>query len=243
MSIVKGCLTHTIHCVLILNPKVATSVTSWPEGFPYRASVNNFGYGGTNAHVILERAPDAISQEAHISPASTNGNRTGVQNGDQYGDNDTLAPGNDPTPSYVFVTSAKDAAAAESTVRRLADHLDSVIGTSEEPSPRDLAFTLSERRTRFSWATAFRARTLSELVGQCRQPGVKPTHSMRTPRIGYVLNGNGAQWYGMGRELLAAYPVFAQSVGKADAVHKKTGASWSLRGMKIRKTWSTPFWL
>lgn len=133
--------------------------------------------------------------------------------------------------SYVFIVSAKDASSAESSVRRLADHLGTVVGSDKEPSLSDLAFTLNERRTRLPWIVTFRARTLPELVEFGRQHGIKPTRSMKTHRLGFVFNGNGAQWRGMGRELLAAYPVFAHTFHLADAELKKLGESWSLRGM------------
>lgn len=133
--------------------------------------------------------------------------------------------------SYVFIVSAKDSSSAESSVRQLADHLDTVAGSKREPRLGDLAFTMTERRTRLSWIVAFHARTLSELVELFRQPGIKPARPMRTPRLGFVFNGNGAQWRGMGRELLAAYPVFAHTFYLADSELKKLGESWSLTGM------------
>ncbi|KAM0804375.1 reducing type I polyketide synthase 10 [Usnea florida] len=40
--------------------EIATELTSWPEGSARRASINSFGYGGANAHVILEAADDPV---------------------------------------------------------------------------------------------------------------------------------------------------------------------------------------
>ena len=37
------------------NLKVPTSVQAWPDSKLQRASINNFGFGGTNVHVILEK--------------------------------------------------------------------------------------------------------------------------------------------------------------------------------------------
>lgn len=43
------------------NLKIPTEVTSWPQEGLRRASVNSFGFGGTNCHVILDDAPGTIS--------------------------------------------------------------------------------------------------------------------------------------------------------------------------------------
>ena len=50
------------------------------------------------------------------------------------------------------------------------------------------------------------------------------------PRIGFVFNGQGAQWHAMGRELIAAYPVFGSAILRADQMLKEYGATWSLHG-------------
>ena len=52
-------------------------------------------------------------------------------------------------------------------------------------------------------------------------------------RLGFVFNGQGAQWHAMGRELIATYPMFTESLRKADIILKEFGAPWSLEGKFI----------
>lgn len=101
-----------------------------------------------------------------------------------------------------------------------------------EPCAADLAYTLLNRRSRLSWTVAIRARDLEELAEYLEQPTLKPIHAtIQRPHLGFVFNGQGAQWYAMGRELMTAYPVFGASIAKAGEILKRYGASWSLYGM------------
>lgn len=103
------------------------------------------------------------------------------------------------------------------------------------PKPIDLALTLAERKSRFPWATAVRACTLAELAEKLGSPDRKPRRSLKAPRLGFVFNGQGAQWHAMGRELIAEYPVFRQSLSTADSILKEYGAVWSLQGKFLTK--------
>ncbi|EAQ88528.1 hypothetical protein CHGG_05147 [Chaetomium globosum CBS 148.51] len=72
------------------NLKVPTSLESWPEPEGIRrASINNFGYGGSNAHVIMESLDSFVAASASAVPVSapTNGNGNGVTNGYRNGAN------------------------------------------------------------------------------------------------------------------------------------------------------------
>jgi acyl transferase domain-containing protein len=93
-----------------------------------------------------------------------------------------------------------------------------------------LAFTLTERRSKQSWVAAVRANNIEELAEGFSSPAKKPLSASKLPRLGFVFNGQGAQWHAMGRELIAAYPVFGQSIRKADDILKAYGAEWSLKG-------------
>lgn len=131
----------------------------------------------------------------------------------------------------VYILSAKDSVACLEMVKNLGVYIRQSIQEGHEPSPGDLAYTLLERRSHLPWVVAIRASNLDELAERLEQPTVKALHSTKQPRLGFVFNGQGAQWYAMGRELITAYPVFGASIHKAGQILKDYGANWSLYGM------------
>ena len=94
---------------------------------------------------------------------------------------------------------------------------------------RDLAFTLSEKRSRLVWKTYVTASSLDELSSalQTKDSEVPTFRSSTTPRIGFIFTGQGAQWARMGVEL-NKYPVFRTSIEKSDLYLRSAfGCSWS----------------
>jgi acyl transferase domain-containing protein len=113
----------------------------------------------------------------------------------------------------------------------VASYINNAIDTNSRLDPIDLAYTLAERKSRFPWVTALRANNLKELANRLAEPDQKPSRATKTPRLGFVFNGQGAQWHAMGRELIDAFPVFRSSLLEADQILKDYGATWSLHGM------------
>ncbi|AEO67408.1 polyketide synthase [Thermothielavioides terrestris NRRL 8126] len=210
--------------------KVPVALTPWPAGKPRRASINNFGYGGTNAHVILEAAPDVFG----YGGAGLNGRKRSYLNGYASSVNGTGTSTplvSEALDSFVYVVSAKESGAAQQMNQNLAQHIRDA-GLELAPRARDLAFTLAERRSRLTWVTALRAGDLAELAEKLDK--ARASRASKKPRLGFVFNGQGAQWYAMGRELIAAYPVFRRSLMAADAILRDYGATWSLREELMR---------
>ena len=198
------------------NVQVPRSLTPWPANRALRASVNNFGYGGANVHLIIEGAPTT-------SKAYTNG--TNSTNGSDQADI---------SRSLIYILSSKDSAVSPAIGKKLASYIRGATSTGgrEEPlSPADLAYTLAERRSRFPWAIAVRANSLADLAKKLDDDSRKATRATQSPpRIGMVFNGQGTQWHAMGRELISAYPVFGSAVQRATKILQDYGAVWSLEG-------------
>jgi acyl transferase domain-containing protein len=93
----------------------------------------------------------------------------------------------------------------------------------------DLAYTLSEKRSLLTWKSFAVANSLDQLIQSLGQGLTKPVRSMRSPKIGFVFTGQGAQWYAMGRELLD-HPVFRESLENAGSTFRNLGSTWLIIG-------------
>ncbi|TLD16313.1 uncharacterized protein PgNI_02609 [Pyricularia grisea] len=86
---------------------------------------------------------------------------------------------------------------------------------------QNLAFTLNKRRFIAQWKTYTVASSSSvqDIVQilEKKDTTVAKTLSSRTPKLGFIFTGQGAQWPAMGIELFEAYGIFRQSVESADA--------------------------
>ena len=134
----------------------------------------------------------------------------------------------------IFVLSAKDKYTAEIMRDQHFNYLASLNTHNSEHHLDELAFTLGERRSRFPWTLACAANSLEALVASLdktkpqTQASVVPARSSRVPRLGFVFTGQGAQWYAMGRELIGLYPVFKDTLIRAQGYLYELGVPWSL---------------
>ncbi|KAL4895333.1 hypothetical protein BDV59DRAFT_173712 [Aspergillus ambiguus] len=212
--------------------QVVTELQKWPvaPGQRMRASVNNFGYGGANAHIVMEDANGlGADRRPNRSINGVNGKVHGSVNGAVNGGHTV------PTERYqLLLVSARDERALENMVTRLADFLrqkETHNLQDTEAFLHSLIYTLGQRRSMFSWVAAYPVPITQGLDGVARvleTPKFRPSRPSQRPRIGMVFTGQGAQWYAMGRELIAAYPVFRASLEEADGYLRELGADWSL---------------
>ena len=185
----------------------------WPAGRVRRASLSNFGYGGANAHVIMEAFPQSINPKTRTLNGTVN-----------------LLNGKHNSRRHVFVISAKDDGATKAATADLKGYLQRSEGKDNPAFIKNLAYTLGQRRTHFPWVVAASAKDQVGLIRALDSGNTNPSYSSKAPRIGFVFNGQGAQWHAMGRELISMYPVFRDCLQEADGIIKKFGASWSLMG-------------
>ncbi|KAH6664674.1 polyketide synthase [Halenospora varia] len=186
--------------------EVLSNQRPWPRGKKY-ASINNFGFGGGNAHAVLGRAP--------ALPKPT-----------VAGANNTLATGAKAPPKRLYVLSANDKTALQTQMHELTVYLEQPPEVFENSLLPNLAYTLGQRRSMLSYKIAIPARSSVELIPELAQSVSSTTRSIAEPRIGFVFTGQGAQWHAMGRELLDAYPVFASTMERADRYLSDLGASF-----------------
>ncbi|KAI0107024.1 hypothetical protein GGR51DRAFT_559712 [Nemania sp. FL0031] len=219
-----------------LNPKIQADVgrlqfptapTQWPSSGIRRASVNSFGYGGSNAHAVLDDAASYLSERSlgglhctatHYGIADINGVENGIN------DKGDVKPS---SRMYVFVWSAADAAGIQRIAAAYRSHLlKTPVDSWDTHYLKDLAYTLSEKRSALPWKSYFLAQSPEDLKEQLNGMP-KPSRSSAPPRLHFIFTGQGAQWARMGIDL-AVYPEFQKSLAEADHHFKRLGSTWSV---------------
>ncbi|KAL6231640.1 hypothetical protein BDW75DRAFT_243734 [Aspergillus navahoensis] len=194
----------------------------WPHGGTRLASVNSFGFGGTNAHAILESSPLFYSVGSDTCSSPTTGSWT-PSNGSA---DETLPTPNDEERPLLFVVSAKTKTSLQKTIQNV---LDWVLRHGTTYVKRlELANTLSLRRSLFKWRTSITAFSYGALLSALDSPHLRLSKSAANPRVVFVFTGQGSQYAKMGRELLYQEASFSHSLYRSRNILTDLGASWDL---------------
>lgn len=131
----------------------------------------------------------------------------------------------------VFFLSAFDEMATRQMARDLARHLGTARGCVSDVYLNHVAHTLASRRSRFAHRAAVVASDVSELIGVLEEESLAVSRAPAKARtVGFVFTGQGAQWAGMGKELMDAYPVYARTIQRCRDHLLSIGATWDLIG-------------
>ncbi|MFR9727967.1 amino acid adenylation domain-containing protein [Saccharopolyspora sp. MS10] len=181
--------------------RIPLELTEWPahEG-PARAGVNSFGFGGTNAHVLVEEAPAAPPVE------------------------------DAPSAPSVLPISARDEDSLRRRVESIRAELDRVGEAGLRDLGYTLARRRQHHPTRLcvvhSGAASLRERLDAHLRGAA-DPRVVADRCRDTGGLVWAFSGMGPQWWAMGRQLFEAEPVYREAVERCDAEIRDL-AGWSL---------------
>ncbi|MFJ4948101.1 SDR family NAD(P)-dependent oxidoreductase [Streptomyces sp. NPDC088760] len=181
--------------------EVLTAARDWPEtGRPRRAGVSAFGVSGTNAHVILEQAPEEPAA-APVAPA------------------DGVLP---------VVVSARSTAALAGQAARLAAFVRDTEASPAAVAGALVArrAVLSERAVVVAGSREETVSGLAALAAGESSP-IVVTGSESTGGTVFVFPGQGSQRLGMGRELYDRYPAFARALDEACAALDAQLAGWA----------------
>ncbi|KAK3299484.1 BcPKS5, polyketide synthase [Chaetomium fimeti] len=199
------------------NLRVPTKALTWPTpvaGQPRRASVNSFGFGGTNAHAIIESYEAAPVEKRTVSTT---------------------------VPAFTPLTvSAASASALRTTLSELSDF----VQTHPDIDLRDLAYTLQHRRSTLAFRKSIAVENLEGVVatigallseGGAGDGGLTSRYfDSQDPKILGVFTGQGAQWPRMGALLLEQSPYVSELLTQLDqalaTLPEGDRPDWTLRG-------------
>ena len=212
-----------------LNPKipwdayhvqVARSLVPWPQSRSahqaVRASINSFGYGGANAHCILERAEgyyrsySSFKRYANRYASDYENNHINGNINGKHSDLHDISRNliNAAEKTFVLPISAKS---SESFKGRAQDLTDMNLG---QFNIRDLAYTLAERRTEMTWrgfVLAKKETLSSDVVASEFEQTMRHSEGSTLP-ITFIFTGQGAQWPQMGKDLFERHQVFRSTI-------------------------------
>ncbi|KAJ5993473.1 kinase subdomain-containing protein [Penicillium sp. IBT 35674x] len=192
------------------NLQVPLSLMPWPKDRKERISVNCFGIGGANAHVVME------SMAAYSGQGSSTQELT-----QSFGNQPRLLP--------------VSAMSQESLQRRIQDIND--YANNHPAMLPDLAYTLGERREHMK----HRAFAVVH-PGKPVDTSAFMTSQVMSADLVFVFTGQGAQWPGMGKDLMETFESFRKDIQIMDTALQKleNPPHWSLQGKSA--TVAIPVW-
>ena len=197
---------------------VPTRMRDWPSPNELRrASINSFGYGGTNAHVILEGHYDSKHLEESLTTLPEN-----------FAEMVRGRP-------FMVPLSSHSEKAGKLLIRSLIGYLEQHSNTPAQ----DLAYSLSVRRSIHKHRSFVIGNNTDNMLKELKNPqpiaAWTPASEVQ-PRLGFVMTGQGGQWFAMGRQLIKQSPLFRQTLYRCDEILQRLPDSpeWSVTEELLR---------
>lgn len=191
-----------------LNIKVVTELRSIPKSRgPVRVGVNSFGFGGTNAHItLLEHKPVRPARKPQAKAPAV------------------LPP---------LLLSAGSESALKDLAERYAARLDAESTLVEPANAYTMARAAALGRQALDWRMAIMGESSSDWrkalhafdQGEA-SPALTRSRVRGRDSLAFIFSGNGAQWPGMGQQMLKDSPAFRKAVAEVDTCFKPL-SGWS----------------
>jgi malonyl CoA-acyl carrier protein transacylase len=216
-----------------------TELVPWPDSGLRRASVNSFGYGGANAHVVIDDAYHFLQQHYALESercVSAGSQPSSSDDGSDFSlvptPAETLVDRSDsagPVEGYkLFLFSSADQAGLKRLATTYADFLENDMACVDWPTfSANLAYTLSSRRTFLDHRSDVLADGAQSLLLQLRDGLPKRRRTAKANNTLLIFSGQGAQWAEMGKQLMV-YHVYQKSLARSQAALSRFGCSWSI---------------
>ena len=218
---------------------VPTVAMNWPEpreGCPRRASCSSFGYGGANAHAVLE-APRLHGHATNGHATNGNAAKGHAVNGHTVANGNSLTNGHHvphdaSSRPYLIPLTSHSAEAGKLTTNAFLNFLDE----SRDMSMADLAYTLSVRRSMHRMRTFAVGKDRESVCNELKEPrgsgkwGTTTHDSTESPRIGFIFTGQGSQSFDMARQLIEESSLFRGTLEACERVLETLpdAPEWSL---------------
>ncbi|KAF2464811.1 uncharacterized protein BDR25DRAFT_380712 [Lindgomyces ingoldianus] len=205
--------------------RIARIIEDWPLPVTGQrlASVNSFGYGGTNGHAIL------ASYQPHDNPESNGVPRSCITS-KQLTNGTLFVNGKGMSQLKGCPTLLVLTAKSEKSLLQQADRMKEWAQSREikEDDLRNLSYTLCSRRTLMNWRCSIVVPSPNHLVPMLNQRPLRTTRTSHSVQVAFVFSGQGAQWIGMGQELMMVNSKYMESLRKSDEILQSLGSTVSV---------------
>ena len=215
------------------NIELPTKPTLWPPVPVRQASVNSFGFGGANAHAVLQspgsylRRVGSVHTTDNVAQLALNAtyptSNTCMANGSHMGSKQ----------KYVVVISSADEQGIGRQSAKLSEYINSHGSKKSNGSSTfslgNLAYSLGCKRSHLRWRSFIVCGDVEDLGFESVSTWSKAVRSGPQGKIGFVFTGQGAQWAMMGQSLLMYRP-YQESIYAASKYMASLGSPWVLKG-------------
>ncbi|KAI1174234.1 hypothetical protein F4777DRAFT_393782 [Nemania sp. FL0916] len=227
--------------------QVPTAVMPWPDpapGQPRRASVNSFGFGGSNTHAIVEAYTPAVHGAVSIAQSGSESESfSGVLATQPHPSAGSDAVTHTGPVSESFHLPVVLSAASPKSLRDVAQSLRTYL-SQHKPDIRVFSWNQYSHRSDFRYRLTFPAATTSQAVETLdsllsehgstipKEKVVRSKGNKAPPRILGIFTGQGAQWPTMSMALFQQNHVYRSTIRKLDSVLKSCShpCTWTLEG-------------